>query len=632
MKRLKNKHRLLSFVFIIGVVYSNFPNTKIQYVVSGDTLNQLYFRNLNLDDYHENIKYAVVHIHGSPGGYAYEQYNNLVTALSTSGIQDSTILVAPIFPWQDNIDEHNLGDDVLYWSDSEWSSGNLSRNTQSNPRPFAISSYSTIDTIFHRLVENNPSLTQIVLTGHSSGSQMVVRYAAGGRAPENLSETGVRFAYVPMNTSSFLYYNENRVLDEDADVFEFGPTTCGSANQYRYGLDNLNQYMETTGAETIINNFQNADLTYLIAQYDFGGQTNTCARMAQGYSRLARTHIYFSYLNYFYGDTVFNNHRMAEIPGAAHDHGMMIFTECGKSAIFGVGDCDLYINPDQLFNQAPEAIAQSEQIVNPGALVVISATESFDSDGNIETYSWTQVSGLSINIENPDSSVARFIMPEGVGSVEISLLVFDNEGAFGADTVEVFINQPPIARAGDDQQAGFSSVVLLDGSASSDINGGLISFSWSQIEGEATTVFSGDQQVATFYSPNHSGTLSFQLAVFDEHGLSDKDTTTVFISSLSLADYYAKEKQEISLFPNPFNATLFIGNINSVDFKVSNITVYNVAGKKIINWNISNEYNKKGVVVWSGKDENGFEIRSGLYFMHIQGVKKSITRKVTYLK
>jgi hypothetical protein len=154
-----------------------------------------------------------------------------------------------------------------------------------------------------------------------------------------------------MNTSSFLYYNENRVLNEDAEVFEFGPSPCGSANQYRYGLVMLHQYMENTGEETIINNFQQANLTYLIAQYDFGGQTSTCARMTQGYSRLARTHIYFSYLNHFYGDTVFNTHRMAEIPGASHDHGMMIFTECGKSAVFRVGSCDLYVDPDDLFNQ-----------------------------------------------------------------------------------------------------------------------------------------------------------------------------------------------------------------------------------------------------------------------------------------
>ena len=632
MNTLLNKYWFIFSLFFFGFSYSNFPSTKIQYVVSGDTLSQPYFRNLSLSGTHENIKYAVIHIHGSPGGYAYEQYNNMVTALSTSGMQDSTVLIAPVFPWQDNIDNDSLGDDILYWSDSEWSSGDLSRNTQANPRPFRISSYSTIDTIYHRLVENNPNLKRIVLTGHSSGSQMVVRYAAGGRAPENLSEAGVTFVYVPMNTSSFLYYNESRVLDEDADGFEFGPSSCGSANQYRYGLDNLNQYMENTGAETIIDNFQHANLTYLIAQYDFGGQTSTCARMTQGYSRLARTHIYFSYLNYFYGNVVFNNHRMAEIPGASHDHGMMIFTECGKSAVFGVGSCDLYVDPDELFNQVPTAHAESEQIVNPGELVTISGADSFDPDGNIQTYSWTQISGPPTNIENPDSMVAQFIMPEGEGAIGISLLVFDNEGAFGVDTVAVSINQPPIANAGGDQQVGFSSVVLLDGSTSVDFDGGEISFGWIQIEGGSVTVFSNDQEVATFYSPTSSQTLSFQLSIIDELGLTDKDTAVVYVSSLAVTENHKTENNQISLFPNPFNSSLFIGSLSSSGFKTDEIVVYNIAGKKIIKWNLLNQNNKNHSFIWDGKDESGFEIRSGLYFVRFKGAKKTTTRKVTYLK
>jgi len=632
MNTLLHKHQFIFSLFFLGFAYSNFPSTKIQYVVGGDTLSQPYFRNLSLDDAHEHIKYAVIHIHGSPGGYAYEQYNNMVNALSTFGVQDSTVLIAPVFPWQDNIDDENLGDDILYWSDSEWSSGDLSRNTQSNPRPFRISSYSTIDTIYHRLVENNPNLKRIVLTGHSSGSQMVVRYAAGGRAPGNLSEAGVEFIYVPMNTPSFLYYNENRVIDEDAAVFEFGPSSCGSANQYRYGLDNLNQYMENTGVETIVDNFQRSDLTYLIAQYDFGGQTSTCARMAQGHSRLARTHIYFSYLNYFYGDTIFNTHRMAEIPGASHDHGMMIFTECGKSAVFGVGSCDLYIDPNELFNQLPIAHAESEQIVNPGELVTISAVGSFDSDGNIEAYSWTQISGLPTNIEHPDSVVARFIMPEGEGAIGISLLVFDNEGAFGADTIEVSINQPPNANAGGDQQVGFSSVVLLDGSTSVDLEGGTLSFGWTQIEGAPVTIFSNDHEVATFYSPTSSETMSFQLSIVDELGLTDKDTTLVYVSSLAVTGNHKKENNRLLLFPNPFNSHLFIGNLSGSGFKIGEITIYNIAGKKIINWRLLNQNNKNHNVLWDGKDENGFEIKSGLYFVRFKGSKKATTHKVTYLK
>ena len=276
----------------------NFPSTKIHYTISGDTLNQPYYRNISIDSVSENTRYAIISLHGD-GRNAYEHFNIITQAAANAGVEDSTILLAPLYPFQDDINQYNLGDDVLYWPDSDWNAGDLSRNTQSNPRPFRISSFSTMDTIYHRLAENNPNLERIVLTGHSAGSQMVVRYAAGGRAQGPLNSLGIEFVYVPTNTPSFLYYDDNRVLNQGADAFEFGPTDCGSASQYKYGLDNLNQYMETTGETTIKENYGLANTTYLIGQYDFGGQTNTCARMVQGNSRLIRTHVYFSYIGFY---------------------------------------------------------------------------------------------------------------------------------------------------------------------------------------------------------------------------------------------------------------------------------------------------------------------------------------------
>ena len=198
----------------------NFPSTKIHYTISGDTLSQPYYRNISIDSVSENTRYAIISLHGD-GRNAYEHFNIITQAATNAGVGDSTILLAPLYPFQDDINQYNLGDDVLYWPDSDWNAGDLSRNTQSNPRPFRISSFSAMDTIYHRLAENNPNLERIVLTGHSAGSQMVVRYAAGGRAQGALNSLGIEFVYVPTNTPSFLYYDGNRVLDEATEVFDF---------------------------------------------------------------------------------------------------------------------------------------------------------------------------------------------------------------------------------------------------------------------------------------------------------------------------------------------------------------------------------------------------------------------------
>ena len=343
-------NNVFCFLFLFGKVLSmpSFPSTKIKYVVNGDTLSQPYYRNISLDSANSDIKYAFISLHGD-GRNADTHFNILSQASINAGIQDSTIILAPVFPVQEDVVQYNLGEDILYWSDSDWNAGDLSRSTQTNPRPFRISSFSTMDTVYHRLINNFNSLEKIILTGHSAGSQMVVRYASGGRAEQSLTQTGVDFIYIPTNTPSFLYFDDNRVLDESASVFDFGPTDCINASQYKYGMENLNQYMGETGSEQIIEKHKNTKITYLIGQYDFGGQTSTCARMVQGYSRLIRTHIYFSYLGHFYGDEVYNNNKMIEIPGASHDFNMIVSSECGMHAMFGIGDCDLYIdgNPAQ---------------------------------------------------------------------------------------------------------------------------------------------------------------------------------------------------------------------------------------------------------------------------------------------
>ena len=614
------------------VALPNFPSTKIKYVVSGDTLTQPYYRNIPLANTSADIKYAIISLHGD-GRNADEHFNIIGQATVNAGLEDSTILLAPMYPFQDDINQYNLGDDVLYWSDTDWNAGDLSRNTQSNPRPFRISSFSTMDSIYHRLVENNPNLKRIVLTGHSAGSQMVVRYAAGGRAQADLTETGIDFVFVPTNTPSFLYYDDNRVLNQNAEVFEFGPSDCGSASQYKYGLDNLNQYMENTGETTIIENHKEAGVTYLIGQYDFGGQTNTCARMVQGSSRLIRTHVYFSYIGFFYGDSIYNNHRMAEIPAAYHEFDEIVFTDCGMNALFNIGDCDLYADGTQFFNYKPIAAAGQDQIVNPGNTVVLDASGSYDQDGEIESYSWTQVSGDMINIEFSDSVVARFTMPEQGGGVDIELTVADNNGALDLDTTRIVINQPPTADAGEDQETGYSAVVLLDGSQSSDEIGEIGGFLWEQLSGEPVSIFSSDQPVATFYSPGIDATLSFVLSVFDEQGLSDKDTTTVFVSLLSINNSKEeKSKTKMSVFPNPFNSTLLIDYVNQNNFMVDNIVVYNIVGEKIISWDVSDNTDIKHQLYWDGKDVRGFEIVSGLYFVLFKGANNSIIKKVTYLK
>ena len=618
------------FLFLFGKVLSmpSFPSTKIKYIVNGDTLSQPYYRNISLDSATADIKYAFISLHGD-GRNADTHFNILSQASINAGIQDSAIILAPVFPIQEDVVQYNLGEDILYWSDSDWNAGDLSRDTQTNPRPFRISSFSTMDTIYHRLINNFNSLEKIILTGHSAGSQMVVRYASGGRAEQSLTQTGVEFIYIPTNTPSFLYFDDNRVIDEGVSAFEFGQTDCVNASQYKYGMENLNQYMGETGSEQIIEKHKNTKIIYLIGQYDFGGQTSTCARMVQGYSRLIRTHIYFSYLGYFYGDEVYDNNQMIEIPGASHDFNMIVSSECGMHALFDFGDCDLYIDGNELFNNSPKANAGIDQIVNVGSVVNLNASDSYDEDGEVVGYEWSQILGQEVGIVSPDSVYAHFVFPNQSSDVHIQLQVVDNEQAVGLDTVVVFLNAPPIANAGEDHEVGFSEVVILDGSNSSDDNDQIESYYWEQISGPPVSIFSSNQEIATVFSPNFNTELSFLLRVYDEHGLSDVDTVRIFISSLFINNDMIKANDSgVKLFPNPFNSSLLLDFSNNKTHIFQKIVIYNITGEVIKQWNIK----KEDRVYWEAKNDNGIEINSGLYFISFISKNTTIIKKVTYLK
>ena len=137
---------------------------------------------------------------------------------------------------------------------------------------------------------------------------------------------------------SFLYLDENRVVDENATAFEFGLSDCYNANYYKYGLYNLNNYMEETGSQNIVNQYKNTKVTYLVGQYDYSGAVSNCARMTQGSNILMRSHVFFSYIGFFYGDSVYNNHRLAQIPNVSHDFNSLVDTDCGMNALFESGE------------------------------------------------------------------------------------------------------------------------------------------------------------------------------------------------------------------------------------------------------------------------------------------------------
>ena len=150
-------------------------------------------------------------------------------------------------------------------------------------------------------------------------------------------------------------------------------------------------------------------------------------------------------------------------------------------------------------NAAPVANAGNDQTVDPGELVTLDGTDSFDNDDGILTYEWLQTSGPDVGLPpGSDPRFASFIAPTPFGDfgelLVFQLTVTDNGGLEDNDTVVVrvkslsAVDADPTADAGPDQPidvgvpVNVGDTVTLDGSGSNDTDGTIVSYQWEALD------------------------------------------------------------------------------------------------------------------------------------------------------
>ncbi|OVE82286.1 hypothetical protein BVY03_01305 [bacterium K02(2017)] len=173
-------------------------------------------------------------------------------------------------------------------------------------------------------------------------------------------------------------------------------------------------------------------------------------------------------------------------------------------------------------NVAPTADAGVDQTVLESDSINLDGSLSVDSDGSIVSYVWTENGSQIATGSNPT------VGPLSVGVHTITLTVTDNDGATGVDTVNITVNEipnvGPTANAGTDQTVLDNETVNLNGSASSDSDGTIVSYIWTE---GGSQIGSGVNAVV---GPLSAGTHTIILTVTDDDGATDTDTVVITVN------------------------------------------------------------------------------------------------------
>jgi hypothetical protein len=186
----------------------------------------------------------------------------------------------------------------------------------------------------------------------------------------------------------------------------------------------------------------------------------------------------------------------------------------------------------QTVNSAPVANAGADQSAYVGQTVTLDGGASTDVDGNALSYVWALTSrpaGSVAAVNDPTAVQPSFVL-DRAGVYVAQLIVNDGTVSSAADTVTVTtLNSAPVANAGADTSVIAGRSVSLNGGASSDVDGDLLSYSWALIQRPAgsSATLNGASTLAASFQADRPGVYIAQLIVNDGSVDSAPDTVTI---------------------------------------------------------------------------------------------------------
>lgn len=328
-----------------------------------------FFSTSPINEVHKGIQTLVIFVHDqtreAAKAFAYARSaQEEAIARHPEWNADSSYIFAPQFLNSEDIEGHRSqwpdgGTALLRWVNNNWIYGMNSVTADKTgiwQAKSGMSSYTVMDFIILLLARPKlfPDLQKVVIAGTAAGGEFVQRYAALGIAPAVLADEGIEMRFVPAQTHSFMYLDNQRFVQRRDDPIStkiatdsFAPTKpdiCKPMNAYPYGLDDMIPYGRKNAVNEIRMNYSGKRIIYLAgagASLPIIETTpDACALNAQGNNVVKRNEIFFASLKRLYGDEAERMQKLYLVQGINEDGLSLWRSACGGSALYGDGACN----------------------------------------------------------------------------------------------------------------------------------------------------------------------------------------------------------------------------------------------------------------------------------------------------
>lgn len=264
-------------------------------------------------------------------------------------------------------------------------------------------------------------------------------------------------------------------------------------------------------------------------------------------------------------------------------------------------------------NKLPVVVSGTTKLLTlPTNSTTLSASGTYDPDGSIASYQWSQESGPANAVISNANTATPTVSSLVKGAYFFKLRATDNKGGFNTDYVEVFVdgittpestptapatNKKPVANAGSSQTfTAIYSTITMNGSASYDPDGYITKYRWTQESGPALTMSTPDS-VKNIARGVVAGSYVFRLVVTDNGGLTDTSRLYVTVKPATTATQAVSDApmelamdagrsayswnwpgKTVVLYPNPAQNTVSL-NLNTPYTGMLGIEVYNPQGR-----------------------------------------------------